>query len=116
LHVDRRRPTSPVNLDADVATLPPAAMRRLSNQIDRAYRGTYGAKTGLRILVRTMARQLLVGGSTPSAVARALEECVLSHTAHGTDNPQTRAIDSQVLVEVTRECVTGVATELGVSF
>jgi len=99
-----------------VATIPPVAMRRLSNQIGRAYRGTYGAKTGLRILVSTMARQLLVGGSTPQAVARALEECVLNHAAQSTDDPQTRATDSQMLVEVTRECVTGVANELGVSF
>src|SRR5262245_40342693 len=116
LHVDRRRAASSVNAPAEVAALPPAAMRRLSNQIGRAYRGTYGAKTGLRILASAVARQLLVGGSTPEAVARAFEECVLNHAVLGAGDPETRATDSQRLVDVTRECVTEVANELGVSF
>lgn len=116
---DLRRAATSGQRNADVATLAPAAMRRLSNQIGRAYRGTYGATTGLRTLVQVMARQLLVAGSTPQAVARAFEECVVSHPGHNIDRPRNimaNESDSVLLVEVTRECVATVANELGVSF
>src|SRR5260370_78549 len=53
--------------------LPDAAARRLSNQIARAYRGTYGARTGLRTIVRSVARQMLNAGSPPEVVSRVIE-------------------------------------------
>ena len=67
--------------DATNGVLPRADARRLSNQIARVYRGTFGARTGLRTIVRTMARQALSAGAAPGDIARALEIQVLSHSA-----------------------------------
>lgn len=96
--------------------LPPAAVRRLSNQIGRAFRGTYGAQTGLRILVGSMARQLLGAGASPDALTRALEQCVLAHPGRLADDRRslvTGTSQCATLVRVTRECVAATALELG---
>jgi hypothetical protein len=95
-------------------TLPDAAVRRLSNQIARAFRGTYGANTGLRTIVQSVARQLLVAGSSPEAVARIMEQAVRNHPgAAAGDRPNIVRGGSHttMLVELTRECVTKVALE-----
>lgn len=94
--------------------LAPAARRRLANQIARALRGTYGAKTGLRTLVSTMAGDLLARGATTDAVAKTFEECVLAHPLPVDSTPQTVVAgqaSSATLVELVRECVTVVALE-----
>ncbi|MGH7669700.1 MAG: hypothetical protein ACRENQ_09430 [Gemmatimonadaceae bacterium] len=94
--------------------LPDAAARRLSNQIARAFRGTYGANTGLRTIVRSAARQLLVAGSSVDAVARIIEEAVRNHPGATTgDRPNIVRAGSHtaMLVELTRECVTEVVLE-----
>lgn len=96
------------------AVLPAAAARRVSNQIARAFHGTYGATTGLQTIVRAIARQLLVAGSTPDEVTRAFEACVLAHPArHGGDSRSAvpGQVPSAMLVEITRECVSSVALE-----
>ena len=94
--------------------LPPAAARRLSNQIARAYHGAFGAETGLRGIVRQSARQMLRVGWSAETVERVLER-------HIRDHPSTRAADSRapapsrlnskILIAVMRECVADVAPE-----
>jgi hypothetical protein len=61
----------PTNTKAPEAIVPEAAGRRLSNQVARAYRGTYGARTGLRTIVRATSTQMLRSGGSPEGVARA---------------------------------------------
>lgn len=102
------------NTPNDLAVLTPASARRVSNQIGRAYRGTYGAKTGLRTIVRAIARQLLVDGLTTDVVARAFEQCVLMHPdrpGHDPLNVVTGQTYSEMLVALTRESIASVAVE-----
>ena len=68
----------PTDTECREAIVPDAAGRRLSNQIARAYRGTYGAQAGLRTLVRSVSLQMLRAGSSPDAVARALADYVVN--------------------------------------
>lgn len=96
----------PVVRDSEV--LPDAAERRLSHQLARAYRGTYGAKTGLRTVVTAIARQLLRGGLPRDLVLRTLEQRVLEHPARPAGAPPhhlTGAPHAQRLVELMQECV-----------
>ena len=89
--------------------------RRLSNQIARAYRGTYGARTGLRTLGRAIARRMIRGGCSPDAVSAALARVVLDHPASTTGDRRsliTGESRSVALVELTRQCVADVALEL----
>jgi hypothetical protein len=95
--------------------IPSAAARRVSNQISRAFRGTYGAKTGLRTIVRAIALDLLATGAAREAVAQALEECVLNHPARleqDVRNVVTGGDRSAMIIEVVRATVVGVAIEL----
>lgn len=96
---------------ADVLTV--AVTRRLGNQIARTYRGTYGAETGLGMIVRSAARQMLRAGSSPDAVSRAFEEQVLSHHARVAGDVRSAASEAHVkmLIELTRQCVVDVALE-----
>jgi hypothetical protein len=71
----------PTNTEVREAVVPDAAARRLSTQVARAYRGTYGARAGLRTLVRSVSIQMLRSGSSPEAVSRALEDFILSRAA-----------------------------------
>jgi hypothetical protein len=64
----------PTNTKGPEAVVPDAAGRRLSNQVARAYRGTYGARAGLRAIVRATSAQMLRRGSSPEGVARALSD------------------------------------------
>lgn len=94
------------------------ARRRLSNQIARAYRGTYGARTGLRTLGRSIARRLLSAGWAPEVVSAALARVVLDHpacTGGGRRNLIAGDKRSIALVELTRQCVEEVALELSQS-
>jgi CheY-like chemotaxis protein len=98
------------------ATVPAASGRRLSNQIGRAFRGTFGAKTGLRTIMRSVAAEMLAAGATEQSVARALEMCVLHHPAR-TDCDSHSLISgashSAVLIELASECVADVARSDG---
>ncbi|HTE45529.1 MAG TPA: hypothetical protein VK636_09820, partial [Gemmatimonadaceae bacterium] len=58
------------------ATLTTSLTRRLDNQIARAYQHTYGARTGLRALVRQGTREMLSAGATPDAIRDAFRQCV----------------------------------------
>jgi hypothetical protein len=102
-----------VTRGADPA-LTDAAARRMSNQLTRAYRGTYGARTGLRSIVLALARQMIRDGVSPEATARAFERCVLDHSARafGDAPPVTSgASHPRVLIDLTRECVAEAALE-----
>lgn len=101
--------------EAPSVTLTDEARRRLSNQIARAYRGTYGARTGLRTLGRSIARRLIGAGWSPDAVSAALARIVVEHpAANGGDrrNLITQEPRSVALVELTRGCVADVVLEL----
>src|ERR1041385_200511 len=55
-----------------------AATPRLANQVARAYSGRFGARSNLRMIVRSAARQMLLAGASPDAVASTLERYVLN--------------------------------------
>ena len=90
------------------------ASRRLSNQIGRAFRGTYGAEAGLRELLCDTARDLLAKGATQRSVQHALEQCVVAHPdrPEGPRKPMSDASDFATLVTLTHECVADAAREL----
>ena len=88
--------------DGPDGALTDAAERRMSHQIARVFRGTYGATTGLRIIATSLARQMLAAGVAPDAIAGALARCVLTHPAEA--NAGT-ASASQLLVALTADCV-----------
>ncbi len=97
--------------DARGAGLPPAAAQRVSNQVGRAFRGTYGAKTGLRSLVRGLAAPMLASGTLPETVIQAFQKIVLEHPARVVGDPRnvvTGVLQSDMLMEVIRDCVSAV--------
>jgi len=105
------QPTEP-RIAVLMALLPDLAARRLSNQIARAFRGTYGARTGLRTIARAVARQMLNAGMTPDAIALTFERCVLDHPDRligERRNILAGEPHSRMLVELTRACVAEVA-------
>lgn len=73
----RRRPAAP----AGPARLTTSLSRRLDNQIKRAYQHTYGARTGLRALVRQGTREMLAAGASRDAIREAFAQCVLNHSS-----------------------------------
>jgi hypothetical protein len=94
--------------DAPDGALTDAAERRMANQIARVFRGTYGATTGFRIIATSLARQMLVAGASPDAIAGALARCVL---AHPNQAGAGTASASRMLVALTAECVARAALE-----
>jgi hypothetical protein len=94
------------------AVLPAASGRRLSNQIGRAFRGTFGAMTGLRILMRSVAAEMLAAGASEECIAKALEACVLNHPARtGRDSSSLMSGQSRsaAFVALANECIAAVA-------
>ena len=86
----------------------------MSNQIGRAFRGTFGAEDGLRVLLAATARGLLIDGATERSIQSALEQLVMIHPdkpAHP-PKPSSDASSSATLVRLTRECVADAAREL----
>jgi hypothetical protein len=88
--------------------------RRLRNQVGRAYRGTYGARTGLRTLARQFAVRLIEAGWVPESVSAALARVVLEHSAanQGARNLLTGVTLSTTLVELTQRSVADAVVEL----
>jgi hypothetical protein len=88
--------------------------RRLTNQVGRAYRGTYGARTGLRSLARQFAVRLIEGGCSPESVSTSLARVVLEHSAsnQGGRNLVTGETLSTALVEITQRSVADAVLEL----
>jgi hypothetical protein len=88
--------------------------RRVAKQVSRVHRGVYGARTGLRTLVKSVARPLLLAGHPAGAVADALVHCVADQPAGvpaDAQNVVTGHAQSQTLIELTRRCVSEVALE-----
>jgi hypothetical protein len=99
--------------DGPEAIVPKAARRRLSNQVARAYRGTYGARTGLRTLVRAMSVQMLRAGSSPEAIARALSDVALKcPVVVGLPATRNDAVDASALPALISEYSSEVAIEM----
>ncbi len=94
--------------DGPDSALTAAAERRLSHQIARVFHGTYGATTGLRIISTSLARQMLVAGVSPDAIAGALARCVRTHPHEA--GPHT-ASATRMLVALTAECVARAALD-----
>ncbi len=97
-----------------VDTVPEAAARRLSNQIARTYRGTYGAQAGMRTIILSVTRQMLRAGSSPDSVSRALTQYVLAHPGDTGPEPRSAATDalhSSTLIALTKQCVADVERE-----
>lgn len=90
------------------------ARRRLTNQVGRAYRGTYGARTGLRTLARQFAVRLIEARCSPESISAALARMVLDHSAsnQGGRNLLTGETLSTALVELTRQSVADAVLEL----
>jgi hypothetical protein len=100
--------------DRSDGTLSSVEARRVANQIERVLHGTFGAQSGLRMIVRSIARQLLVAGSSAEAVSQALEREVLEHPgsrAADRRDDQSAKVNSRTLIALTRECVAEVALE-----
>jgi hypothetical protein len=102
------------NTKSREAVVPEAAARRLSNQVARARRGTYGAQTGLRTLMRTVSAQMLRSGSSPEAVARAVADFVLNCPTAGVDplTAMTAAVRATALADLTAEFASDAAGEM----
>lgn len=60
-----------------------ATAHRIDQQIKRALRHTFGAESGLRMLVKLGAHEMLRAGATPQAVCNALEKHVEAHSGLG---------------------------------
>ena len=96
------------------SALTDAASRRMSNQLARAYRGTFGARTGLRIIVLPLARQMIRGGVSPDAANDVLERCVLDHPSRTIGDAQQSmegAAHSGMLIDLMHECVAAAVLE-----
>lgn len=100
--------------DSFPTVVPAASGRRLSSQIGRAFRGTFGAKTGLRTLMKSIAEKMLADGVTEQGIVQAFETCVMQHPArtgcdsHSLISGQAR---SAVLVELATECVAAASAQ-----
>jgi hypothetical protein len=82
--VDRPAREAPVGAPVPVAdklqAAQPAALRsttsrRLSAQIQRMLDGTFGARTGLRSLVRIATSEMILAGGSPDSIRKALTLC-----------------------------------------
>lgn len=114
-----RDPSNAFDADGPVSdpvrsVLTDQSRRRLRNQVGRAYRGTYGARTGLRTLARQFAVRLIEAGWLPESVSAALARAVLEHSAsnQGARNILTGATLSTTLVELTQQAVADAVLEL----
>jgi hypothetical protein len=109
---------SPVHEPLDQTGFPSrlsdAAARRMWNQLERTFRGTYGAQAGLASIVRSLAVQMLRAGVTIEDSARTFELCVLHHpSCMSIDEKNLVTGESRVqqLLDLTRECVAAAAAE-----
>lgn len=75
----RRKDMRPAH-EAGVST---ATAHRIDQQIKRAIRHTFGAESGLRMLIKLGANEMLRAGATPASVRTALEKHVDAHSGLG---------------------------------
>ncbi len=96
------------------STLTDAAARRMSNQLTRAYRGTFGARIGLRLIVLPLVRDMIREGVSPDAANGMLERCVLDHPSRiigDSQNSIAGVAHSAVLIDLMHECVAAAVVE-----
>jgi hypothetical protein len=89
------------------------AQRRLSNQIDRGYRRTFGARAGLRAIVESVAREMLRAGGSRDTVATAITCYLVAHPARLSANPAGAVSDdfsASMLTDLVQQCVEDVTT------
>lgn len=109
----------PVNRERDAhdnfpAVLPAASGRRLSSQIGRAFRGTFGAKTGFATLMQSIAATMFADSVSEQDIMRAFEIRVMDHPARaGCDSQSliTGTSHSAALVALAHECVAAAAAQ-----
>jgi hypothetical protein len=90
------------------------AARRLSNQIDRAHRGTFGAQTGLQTIVKAVAREMRRAGASPDVISATITNHVVNHSAPPAWKPNGLAsghLSSTMLIDLVQQCVNEVAVE-----
>ena len=90
------------------AILSGIARRRLSNQIDRGYRRTFGATAGLRTIVESVAREMLRAGGSRDIVATAITNYLVDHPARlAAESSGTAADDfsASMLTQLVQRCV-----------
>lgn len=90
------------------------AARRLSNQIDRAHRGTFGAETGLRTIVKAVAREMTRGGASVDVVLAAITNHLVNHPARPGWKPNgsgSGSLSSTALIDLVQQCIDEVAVE-----
>ena len=90
------------------AVLSGIARRRLSNQIDRGYRRTFGARAGLRTIVESVAREMLRAGVPRDVIAKAITNYLVDHPARLAASPVGTSSDDfseSMLTELVRQCV-----------
>lgn len=98
-----------------LAVVPAVVLRRLSNWITRLFRGTYGARSSLRLVIREAARQMLEAGMSQAAITVELERRVLDHpacVAHDRPSIVTGVSPSHMLSELVRHAVADVVPEV----
>jgi hypothetical protein len=94
----------------------PQTARRLHTQIERALRHTYGATTGLRILVSLSTRELLNAGASREQIRQAFVECVESHALPHVVDPASKRTDQwqgEMLINSMIEWADHVCTSMG---
>lgn len=88
--------------------LPPATARRLEHQIDRVFRQTYGARTGLQVLVQLATQQMLLAGASVETVRETLTRCVANRPTALTDEPNGATVAPADVAALTKAMLTWV--------
>ena len=93
------------------STLSGIATRRLSNQIDRANRGTFGAQTGLRTIVKAVAREMMRAGTSSDVVSAAITNYLVNHPTQPGWKQTAGNLTSTMLIDLVQQSVDEVAAE-----
>lgn len=105
----RRKDLRPAH-EAGVST---ATAHRIDQQIKRAIRHTFGAESGLRMLVKLGATEMLRAGATRDAVHKALEAHVDAHAGMGKPSLLTGESRSDALRKLVRNWCEEACDEFG---
>jgi hypothetical protein len=96
------------------AILSGISARRLSNQIDRAHRGTFGARTGLQTIVKAVAREMLRGRVSPDVISATITNHLVNHSARPEwkqNGSASGSLSPTELIDLVQQCVAEVAVE-----
>ena len=87
------------------------ATRRLSSQIDRANRGTFGAQTGLRTIVKAVAREMMRTGTSSDVVSAAIANHLVNHPTRPASKQTAGNLTATMLIDLVQQSVDEVAAE-----